>query len=168
MIRPIKYPEGGLRDLTVSDLPQFLEIRNSVSFMLHNPLQFTLEECRSWFNQQAQRYFVFETKDSGIIGYFRVKISDSNPHEAEIGLDLSPRFHGRNWSKWLYFRLINEILLPLEIQDLTLRVLRINLPAISLYTDMGFHTYQESKSDFSMRANLIDVHKYLSHYLDRK
>ena len=155
-------PEIKIRILQSDDLTKFLEIRNSVSEMLHDHTTFTLEECKIWFASTKPTYYLVESSQLGIIGYFRWKLVDNQATVAEIGLDLSPEFHGRKWAKSIYAKFISEVLEPQDITVVELRVLKVNTRAQNLYKDMGFLVYEETDLDYSMKANVIEILKRLS------
>lgn len=161
-------PEVQIRSLEFKDLETFIQIRNSVSKMLHNSAQFDLEECQKWFETSEQKYFVVDGLDLGLIGYFRIRFYEDQEKCAEIGLDLNPKFHGRKWAKPLYQIFVKQILLPAKTKKVTLRVIRKNLRAIQLYKSMGFEIYEESKIDFAMHAPLgILVNELSKNLADR-
>ena len=87
---------------------------------------------------------------------------DNQATVAEIGLDLSPEFHGRKWAKSIYAKFISEVLEPQDITAVELRVLKVNTRAQNLYKDMGFLVYEETDLDYSMKANVIEILKRLS------
>jgi len=155
-------PEIKIRVLQSEDLSKFLEIRNSVSEMLHDHSTFTLEECRIWFSSRKPTYYVVESKDLGIIGYFRCSLVDNEVKVAEIGLDLSPEFQGRKWAKDIYAKFVREVLKPKGIKTVALRVLKINTCGQKLYNDLGFLIQEETDLDYSMKADVDKVLENLS------
>jgi RimJ/RimL family protein N-acetyltransferase len=139
------------RQMTESDLAWFLGIRNQVSPMLHNPNQFTLEECINWFKELKSTYWLIESHDIAI-GYFRTeKISD---HKMMIGADIDPLFQGKGYGYLAYIEFIDQIVKPGGITQLELRVLKINLIAYNLYIKLGFQVIEETPIDFLMSKSL--------------
>jgi RimJ/RimL family protein N-acetyltransferase len=155
-------PEIKLRLLQSEDLPKFLEIRNSVSEMLHDHRTFTLAECRDWFASRKPTYFLVESFELGIIGYFRWSLVDNQSKTVEIGLDLSPEFQGRKWAKEIYAKFFTEVLKPKDTKTVVLRVLKTNTRAQNLYKDLGFLVYEETDIDYSMKADFDKMLEYSS------
>ena len=139
------------RLMTESDLVWFLGIRNQVRRMLHNPKQFTLNECVDWFKDAQSTYWLIEF--NGIrIGYFRTEeISDD---KIMIGADIDPNFQGNGYGYQSYIEFFEQILKPKGIKELELRVLKINIVAFNLYIKLGFHVDEETNIDFVMSKSL--------------
>ena len=157
-------PKIKFRTLQFEDLSKFLQIRNSVSEMLHDHRTFTLEECESWFVTTNPTYYLVESSDLGVIGYFRWSLPDKQTKKIEIGLDLDPEYQGRKWAKGIYSQFINEVLKSKGIQEIELRVLKTNVRAKNLYTDLGFKVCNETDIDFSMKAGIDEISKKLAPY----
>jgi len=133
--------------MTESDLAWFLGIRNQVSQMLHNPNQFTLEECIDWFKEIETTYWLIEFNDIRI-GYFRTeKISDD---KMLIGADIDPIFQGKGYGYLSYLEFLNQVVKPSGTKELELRVLKINVIAFNLYLKLGFQVIEETSVDFKM------------------
>jgi RimJ/RimL family protein N-acetyltransferase len=133
--------------MTESDLAWFLGIRNQVSQMLHNPNQFTLEECIDWFKEIETTYWLIEFNDMRI-GYFRTeKISDD---KMLIGADIDPIFQGKGYGYLSYLEFLNQVVKPSGTKELELRVLKINVIAFNLYLKLGFQVIEETSVDFIM------------------
>jgi len=158
------FPKIELRILQLEDLSRFLEIRNSVSEMLHNHNKFTLEECESWFIRTTPTYYLVESPDLGVIGYFRWSLPEKQTKKVEIGLDLGLEYQGRKWAKSIYAKFVKEVLKSKGIQEIELKVLKTNVRAQNLYTDMGFEVCSETDIDFSMKADIDEILKKLSPY----
>ena len=139
------------RLMTGSDLPWFLGIRNQVSQMLHNPKQFTLNECIDWFKKVKSIYWVIERRDVRI-GYFRTeKISDV---KIMIGADIDPNFQGNGYGYLAYIDFFEQILKPNGVKELELRVLKTIVIALHLYLKLGFCVVEETSIDFVMSKTL--------------
>jgi RimJ/RimL family protein N-acetyltransferase len=139
------------RLMTGSDLPWFLGIRNQISQMLHNPKQFTLNECIEWFKEVKSIYWVIERRDIRI-GYFRTeKISDN---KIMIGADIDPNFQGNGYGYLAYIDFFEQILKPRGIKELELRVLKTNVIAFNLYLKLGFCVVEATSIDFVMYKSL--------------
>lgn len=157
-------PKIELRILQLEDLSKFLEIRNAVSEMLHDHRTFTLEECESWFITTSPTYYLVEASDLGVIGYFRWSLPEKQTKKVEIGLDLGLEYQGKKWAKAIYAKFIKEVLKSEGIQEIELRVLKTNVRALNLYTDMGFEVCNETEIDFSMKVDVDEILKKLSPY----
>lgn len=137
--------------MTESDLSWFLGIRNQVSQMLHNPKQFTIEECIDWFKELKSTYWLIEFNDVRI-GYFRTeKITED---KMMIGADIDPIFQGKGYGYLSYLEFFDQILKPKGIKKLELRVLKINIIAFNLYIKLGFQIIEETPVDFIMSKSL--------------
>lgn len=152
-----ELPVVKLRPLAFTDLDEFLEIRNAVADMLHDNSKFSLSECRDWFATTKIRYYVVESEGIGILGYFRVNSYETQDDKIEIGLDLSPKYQGRKWSKALYKIFTEDILVPQGINFISLRVLKKNFKAMNLYLDLGFKVTDETELDRGMEVRLRDL-----------
>ena len=79
-------------------------------------------------------------------------------------MDLDPEYQGRKWAKGIYSQFINEVLKSKGIQEIELRVLKTNVRAKNLYTDLGFKVCNETDIDFSMKAGIDEISKKLAPY----
>lgn len=136
-----------IRPLVKDDLQQFLNVRNSVRFSLHDSREFTLDECLEWFEKTETRYFaIFHV--GTFCGYFRLYFDED--FYAWVGLDLHPKFQGRGYSKLIYGYMLNRIKNEYTISGFRLKVLKQNLRAISLYENLGFQTFLEDNDSYVM------------------
>ncbi len=122
------------------DLEWFLGIRNQVRQFLHNTDEFDLIQCKAWYAETPIMYFVVSANiDSKFerCGYFRVRKLDSIGM-AEIGMDLDPRFQGRNIGFLAYKSFASYIREIYQINGLSLRVRADNERAVRLYERLGF------------------------------
>jgi RimJ/RimL family protein N-acetyltransferase len=119
--------------------------------MLHNPKQFTIEECIDWFKELKSTYWLIEFNDVRI-GYFRTeKITED---KMMIGADIDPIFQGKGYGYLSYLEFFDQILKPKGIKKLELRVLKINIIAFNLYIKLGFQIIEETPVDFIMSKSL--------------
>jgi ribosomal protein S18 acetylase RimI-like enzyme len=130
--------------------------------MLHDNSTFTLEECKNWFTSRRPTYYLVESLELGIIGYFRWSLVDNKTKVVAIGLDLSPEFQGRKWAKDIYAKFAREVLKSNGFKVVELRVLKINTRAQNLYKDMGFLVYEETDFDYSMKVDVDQILENLS------
>jgi len=139
------------RELCESDLAWFVELRNSVREMLHNPSSFTLQDALDWFPNSEGTYWVIEL-DGQLVGYFRIINTEVN--RVLIGADIHPSYQGRGIGAKVYPIFVQEILLPLGVTNLELRVLKKNKVALGLYKKLGFNIVDETSRDFHMHINV--------------
>ena len=135
------------RLMTKDDLFWFVGVRNQVFEMLHNPQFFTLDQAISWFPNSQTKYWVIE-KGNQNLGYFRVN-SISN-EKVLIGADIDPQFQGQGFGFSAYIEFVIQVLSPLGVQYLELRVLKKNDKAMGLYKKLGFEITEETEIDFLM------------------
>lgn len=100
-------------------------------------------------------------EDLTFIGYFRFAINLENPLEGSIGLDLDPKVHGKGLSKKLYLLFINNIVKSLGVKHLTLRVLKTNKVALSLYGSIGMEVDEATTIDYAMSSSVVNLVKVL-------
>lgn len=85
-----------LRPISIDDLEFVLEVRNDFSTRnnLGNDTEFSLEECKTWFNNKKPNWFIVE--DNGKkIGYFRTD-------EDEVGCDIHPSERKKGYAREAY------------------------------------------------------------------
>lgn len=147
-----------------SDLPRFLEIRNSIRNSLHDSREFSLKECLIWFESKPQDYWLISANEM-ILGYFRFQVDPGDPDIGIIGMDLDPVFHGLGYAKPFYQRFCAEIVPKYEVSDLRLRVLKSNSRALTLYLSMGLVISDETQVDYEMRISVEKLMSTLSQQL---
>ncbi len=133
------------------DLEWFISVRNDVSQMLHNPEIFSLQQAIIWFPTSETKYWIINM-DGHDVGYFRV-LKTSN-QRVLIGADIAPPYQGRRIASDAYPKFFEEILIPLGITELELRVLKKNEVAIKLYKNLGFLVDAETSSDYHMTMSI--------------
>lgn len=114
-----------LRELSISDLPFLLEVRNdeTTRVNLENDSVFTLTQCEEWFLVRKPKWFIIEI-DSNRVGYIRT-------NGVEVGIDIHPDFRRKGYAREAY---------KLYLKDkeyATLWVFVDNFAKI-LYTELGF------------------------------
>lgn len=145
----------GFLPLSRDDLKFFSEVRNSSAAFLHDPRTFSLEETVAWFEGVAAGSYWITTLEDEKIGYFRARIISTQVWE--IGADLHEEFRGRGLAKEMYREFARQVLEPGGVVDCSLRVLRSNPRAISLYTKLGFKVTLESETDISMSIRVSEL-----------
>ena len=141
--------------LSIDDLEFFGEVRNSSAAFLHDPRTFTLEETLAWFEGGTAGSYWITTFKGQKIGYFRSRVI--SPQVWEIGADLHEEFRGRGLAKEMYREFARQVLNPGRVVGCSLKVLRSNPRAISLYTKLGFKVTLESETDLSMSIRVSDL-----------
>ncbi len=144
--------------LSRDDLEFFNEVRNSSAAFLHDPRTFTLEETLAWFEGRTAGSYWITTLKGQKIGYFRSRVISSQVWE--IGADLHEEFRGRGLAKEMYREFARQVLNPRGVVGCSLRVLRSNPRAISLYTKLGFKVTLESETDVSMSIRVSELIRY--------
>ena len=114
-----------LRELTISDLPFLLEVRNdeTTRVNLENDSVFTLAQCEEWFLVRKPKWYIIEI-DGNSVGYIRT-------NGVEVGIDIHPDFRRKGYAREAY---------KLYLKDkeyATLWVFVDNFAKI-LYTELGF------------------------------
>ena len=142
--------------LTFDTLSFFLDIRNQIRDSLHDSREFGIEECQKWFRSKEHFYWLISLNGT-IIGYFRFSVDSENPSIGIIGMDLDPKVHGRGLAKKLYFLFCNDIVLSSGVEVLTLRVLKSNTVALSMYKSLGMTITEESHIDYFMSIRVTKL-----------
>ena len=119
-----------LRVMESEDLPYFNKVRNSCCEYLHDKTQYTLDECKSWFEVTDSIYYILEL-DSQKIGYFRTSYEGDNFF---IGLDIEEKFQGRKIAVPAYDKFFSVV----EKDEYFLYVDKKNIRAYTLYVKLGF------------------------------
>lgn len=123
-----------IRDLEENDLMFLVETRNECRFFLHNASEFSLENCKEWFQKTNPKFFIIENEGTPI-GYFRT--SDWTSNSCWIGGDLHKDYRGKGLIKTAYYKLF-EYLKSINIKIIYLSVLSFNEVAHGLYKKLGF------------------------------
>lgn len=114
-----------LRELSISDLPFLLEVRNdeTTRVNLENDSVFTLAQCEEWFLVRKPKWYIIEIDDNSV-GYIRT-------NGVEVGIDIHPNYRRKGYAREAY---------KLYLKDkeyATLWVFVDNFAKI-LYTELGF------------------------------
>lgn len=115
-----------LRKLEYEDLEFLLEIRNhsSTRQFLANTSTFTLDECREWFKNLSESYYIIENENGDMVGYFRT-------NGDEVGCDIHMNFRRMGYARQAYLEYLKD-------KDVaSLYVLETNF-AKKLYESLGF------------------------------
>lgn len=137
--------------VTLEDCDFLLRVRNddSTRNFLHNSQKFSKEEFTNWFLKENPEWLkvLHEGKE---VGYMRIV---SNYPDIEIGMDVCPKCRGKGYAKAAYGKLLKSLGLKLY-RKATLRVLKSNPIALSLYEKLGFKIKEETEKDFYMELPL--------------
>lgn len=114
-----------LRELSISDLPFLLEVRNdeTTRVNLENDSVFILAQCEEWFLIRKPKWYIIEI-DGNSVGYIRT-------NGVEVGIDIHPNYRRKGYAREAY---------KLYLKDkeyATLWVFVDNFAKI-LYTELGF------------------------------
>lgn len=134
-------------------LATFLDIRNSIRFHLHDNREFTLDECRKWFKTNSHCYWLIGI-ETEVIGYFRFQLDQFSPGLGNIGMELTTEFREIGFIKPIYRKFCIEILSNHAVSNVSLRVLKSEAYAISLYESMGLTISGETPLDYEMKSEL--------------
>lgn len=134
--------------LSETDLDFFNQVRNSAAPYLHDARVFSLQETRDWFSKPSPiKYWVVSLLGEKI-GYFRSRVESLAVWE--IGADLRPESRGKGFARAMYRQFAIAVLEPNGVELCTLRVLKANQRAFSLYLAMGFNIIEEADLDLKM------------------
>lgn len=146
-----------LRPLTADDLPATRQWRNQTRQWFKNPATITPEQHQQWYVDYCRRsedavFVVIETASELPVGQVSVYDIDWQQRQAEVGrFVISPDHARRGFMKAACRLLIDHCFNRLDLTRLYLSVLEHNVPAISLYTQLGFKPYGTG-------SNIIDMH----------
>jgi RimJ/RimL family protein N-acetyltransferase len=146
------------RLLEKNELQWFVDLRNSVRHNLHDSRIFSKEDALAWYENNKKNYWViyFQLEK---IGYFRLLKCDCGIYS--IGADISPVYQGKGFGYQSYLNFAKDILLPMNITYLSLRVKRKNEIAIKLYTKLGFQVENFVNQDSEDIVMISSVQKIL-------
>jgi ribosomal protein S18 acetylase RimI-like enzyme len=121
-----------LRELSISDLPFLLEVRNdeTTRINLENDSVFTLTQCEEWFLVRKPKWYIIEI-DGNSVGYIRT-------NGDEVGIDIHPNFRRKGYAREAY---------KLYLKDKEYASLWVFVDnfAKNLYTELGFVENRNSK-----------------------
>lgn len=141
------------RKMEISDLPNFLEIRNVSKEFLHNNSEFTLENAIEWYKTYNPIFYMIELGEN-IIGYFRT--SNWENKSIYLGCDLSPNYRGFGLGYNSYIGFINKLKNDFDLDNIKLEVLSNNIRAKNLYNKLGFKTIGISEEKIIRNDEEID------------
>jgi len=123
--------------MTIEDIDFFLEIRNECCSMLHNDVQFNIEQSKKWFMTSKPKFYIiiYDNKD---IGYFRTSFWNIEQKFMSIGADIHKKYRGNGYMADVYKKFINEMYTQFNIDMFFLEVLSHNNIAKHLYEKIGF------------------------------
>ena len=140
-------PIIAFKPMIAEDLPFLLSVRNQVKDNLHDQNEFTLDEATAWWQITDSRYWII-LRGEQQVGYFRVKRISGETWQ--IGADIDPVFQRQGIAGRAYPHFVREVLLPLGVTTLELRVLKKNSVAFNLYLKLGFDVAEETDTDYRM------------------
>lgn len=141
------------REMSLTDLPVFLDIRNEAKDFLHNDSIFDLEQAKDWFIKNQPKFYIIELGEN-VIGYFRT--SNWENGSMYIGCDIHQDFRGFGLGYISYLKFINKIFTEFDIHTIKLEVLSTNLRAKNLYDKLGFRTIGVSEDKIKRNGLEID------------
>lgn len=144
----------GFTQMSIEDLPKFLEIRNQSTEFLHNDTKFTLEQATKWFNTEKPLFYTMKIGDK-MIGYFRT--SNYANDCMYIGCDIDPIYRGYKLAQMGYRDFIKRIYEKFNLKMIRLEVLSTNDRGIHLYNKLGFKTIGVLNNKIKRNNQEIDV-----------
>jgi ribosomal protein S18 acetylase RimI-like enzyme len=93
------------------------------------------------------------------IGYFRLARCDCGIYK--IGADISPVFQGKGFGYHSYLNFAKDILRPMNINYLSLRVKKENITAMKLYSKLGFQIVNNVEQNTDEDVMITTVEKIL-------
>lgn len=151
-----------LRPLGRSDLPWFVEVRNSARQFLHDSREFSVEDAEVWFDRPRPEYQVIELAGEPA-GYFRLERSPTESGVLQVGADLSPHLRGQGMGERIYREFLPRLLDAYDVLEFSLRVLPTNGRAIRLYRRLGFTTHALSTRAGTARSiEVVDIEMRLA------
>jgi diamine N-acetyltransferase len=149
--------------MEIEDLESIRRIHNDPGTLiwLTDIFHVSKEEQLTWFNNMMnsrinRRYSVIKKDINEIIAVARLDKIDSVNRNAEIGLDVSFEHRRKGYAIEIYNCLIDYAFKSLNLHRLSLVTLENNLPAINLYTKLGF------KQEGQMSEAIFRDSKYIN------
>lgn len=121
--------------MLITDIPNFLDIRNQSKEFLHNNSTFTLDQAIDWFKKNDPKFYTIKLGDV-MIGYFRTSNWENN--DPYIGCDIHPDFRGLGLGYLSYLKFIDKMYNEFNVNSIKLEVLSTNVRAKNLYHKLGF------------------------------
>jgi len=129
--------EYKFRNMAAYDLSFFNEVRNECRFWLHDPTEYSLEQCQKWFNTMIPQFYIVE-RNGERIGYFRTSNWNREHHLVSIGADFHKDYRGKGYARPAYRAFMEKLLAEFAINTFFLEVLSHNVVARHLYERLGF------------------------------
>lgn len=123
------------RDMQVSDLSNFLKIRNECKDFLHDNREFNFEDVKNWYENTNPKFFMIELNNKDI-GYFRT--SNWKDNSVYVGCDIDSSFRGLGLGFLSYQKFMYKLCKEYNITKFKLEVLSSNMRAYNLYVKLGF------------------------------
>jgi len=139
------------KKIKIEDCDFILKIRNddSTRRFLHDSQKFSKDEFKNWFESKSPDWLKILHNDEEV-GYIRTV---SSYPSIEIGMDISPNHRGKGYAKAAYRKLLESLTFKMY-HKATLRVLKSNFVALSLYEKLGFKIKEETDNDLYMELEL--------------
>lgn len=144
-----EYPSYKSERLTYSaiskgDLEEVRELHNhpEVISRLTDVRPVNQIEQEVWFNRvssskSSYRIIAREIISGELVGVFRIDRIDSLNQNAQVGLDIHPKFQRRGFARETYHTLLNALFKDWNLNRVNLETLSSNLPARTLYQSLG-------------------------------
>lgn len=125
-----------IEKMTEEHLEFFLAVRNEARFFLDDDREFSIEQCKSWFQESKPQFFIIKFNDN-LVGYIRLSNINETEKSVWVGMDIEKSHRGKSISKLAYTLLFNH-LRSLGYEKVYLNVLEFNNVAKNLYIKLGF------------------------------
>jgi ribosomal-protein-alanine N-acetyltransferase len=156
-----------IREITESDLEEVRLLHNEFSTLkwLSDISIVTQAQQLKWFlnlkNSAKNRRYVARTiADSTIVGVFRLDDIDLQNKTAQVGLDIEKSFRQKGYATEIYGEMLAHIFNYLGMNRVSLVTLCNNLPAIALYSKMGFKKEGTLREAIFRDGKFLDLIQY--------
>jgi len=113
-----------------------------------------------WFqslknNEKKRRYVARTIIDSTLVGVFRLDDIDFQNRSAQVGLDIEKTYRQKGYATEIYDQMLYYIFNDLGMNRVGLVTLSNNIPALALYSKLGF------KKEGTLRSAIFRNNKFL-------
>ena len=125
----------------------------------------TEAEQIKWFqslknNERHRRYVARTIADSKIVGVFRLDDIDFQNKSAQVGLDIEKIFRQKGYATEIYDQMLKYIFNDLGMNRVSLVTLSNNIPALALYSKLGFKKEGTLRNAIFRNGKFIDLIQY--------
>jgi RimJ/RimL family protein N-acetyltransferase len=125
----------------------------------------TEAEQIKWFqslknNQRHRRYVARKIDDSKIVGVFRLNDIDFQNKSAQVGLDIEKIFRQKGYATEIYDQMLKYIFNDLGMNRVSLVTLANNIPALALYSKLGFKKEGTLRNAIFRNSKFVDLIQY--------